>query len=98
VRAFRLALDMGATGLETDVCIAHSAITLSESGYAVAAIADALFSPGEAHRHGLRRLRAEGVLLLSAKELFYDWTRTLDDARAVVESHPELEPPPGFSL
>ena len=85
-------------GLETDVCIAHSAITLGGSGYAVAAVADALFSPGEAHRHGLRRLRAEGVQLLSAKELFYDWTRTLDDARAVVVAHPELEPPPGFSL
>jgi nicotinamidase-related amidase len=85
-------------GLETDVCIAHSAITLGERGYLVAAVADALFSPGEAHRHGLRRLRSEGVQLLSAKELFYDWTRTLDGARAAVDGAPELEPPPGFSL
>jgi nicotinamidase-related amidase len=85
-------------GLETDVCVAHSAISLSESGYAVAALADALFSPGEAHSHGLRRLRAEGVQLLSAKELFYDWTRNLDAARAVIDANPELEPPPGFSL
>lgn len=85
-------------GLETDVCVAHSAISLSEAGYRVAAVVDALFSPGEAHLHGLRRLRAEGVQTLSAKELFYDWTRTLADARAVVEAVPELEPPPGFSL
>jgi nicotinamidase-related amidase len=86
------------TGLETDVCVAHSAISLAERGYRVAAVADALFSPGAAHAHGLERLRAEGVQLLSAKELFYDWTRALADVRALVRDAPELESPPGFSL
>ena len=85
-------------GLETDVCVAHSAISLRARGYHVAAIADALFSPGAAHHNGLDRLRAEGVQLLSAKELLYDWTRTLADVRALLAAHPELEPPPGFSL
>lgn len=85
-------------GLETDVCVAHSALSLQESGHHVAAVTDALFSPGEAHLHGLDRLRAEGVQLVSAKELFYDWARTLDDARALVAADPELEAPPGFSL
>lgn len=85
-------------GLETDVCVAHSALSLIERGYRVAAVADALFSPGDAHLHGLARLRSEGVQLLSAKELFYDWARTLADARALVRANPELEPPPGFSL
>jgi nicotinamidase-related amidase len=85
-------------GLETDVCVAHSAVSLAESGYRVTAVADALFSPGAAHGHGLARLRAEGVQLLSAKELFYDWTRALADVRALVHANPELEPPPGFSL
>jgi nicotinamidase-related amidase len=85
-------------GLETDVCVAHSALSLGARGYHVVAIADALFSPGAAHRNGLERLRAEGVQLLSAKELLYDWTRTLVDVRALVAAHPELEPPPGFSL
>ena len=83
-------------GLETDVCVAHSAVSLIERGYRVAAVADALFSPGDAHLHGLARLRSEGVQLLSAKELFYDWARTLTDVRALVRAHPELEPPPGF--
>jgi nicotinamidase-related amidase len=87
-----------AVGLETDVCVAHSAISLMERGYHVAAVTDALFSPGEAHRHGLDRLRGEGVQLLSAKELFYDWARTLADVRALVRAYPELETPPGFSL
>ncbi len=85
-------------GLETDVCVAHSAISLRERGYHVAAVADALFSPGDAHRHGLDRLRSEGVQLLSAKELLYDWARTLAAVRALVAAHPGLEPPPGFSL
>jgi nicotinamidase-related amidase len=85
-------------GLETDVCVAHSAISLIERGYHVAAVTDALFSPGAAHLHGLERLRAEGVQLLSAKELFYDWARTLADVRALVRAYPELESPPGFSL
>ena len=78
--------------------MAHSAISLMERGYCVAAVTDALFSPGESHRHGLDRLRAEGVQLLSAKELFYDWARTLADVRALVRAYPELETPPGFSL
>jgi hypothetical protein len=69
-----------------------------EGGYHVAAVSDALFSPGTAHRHGLERLRAEGVQLLSAKELFYDWARSLADVRALVRAYPELETPPGFSL
>jgi nicotinamidase-related amidase len=85
-------------GLETDVCVAHSAISLQERGYHVAAVTDALFSPAAAHLHGLDRLRAEGVQLLSAKELFYDWARTLADVRALVAANPELETPPGFSL
>jgi nicotinamidase-related amidase len=85
-------------GLETDVCVAHSAISLLERGYHVVAVSDALFSPGAAHLHGLDRLRAEGVQLLSAKELFYDWARSLADVRALVRAYPELETPPGFSL
>jgi nicotinamidase-related amidase len=85
-------------GLETDVCVAHSAISLLERGYLVVAVSDALFSPGAAHLHGLDRLRAERVQLLSAKELFYDWARSLADVRALVRAYPELETPPGFSL
>jgi nicotinamidase-related amidase len=85
-------------GLETDVCVAHSAVSLAERGYHVAAVVDALFSPAGAHGYGLARLHAEGVQLLSAKELFYDWTRALADVRTLVRDTPELEQPPGFSL
>ena len=85
-------------GIETDVCIAHSALSLTQRGYAVAAVTDALFSLPGAHEHGLARLRAEGIQLLSAKELYYDWVRTVAGARALLAAHPELDAPPGFSL
>jgi nicotinamidase-related amidase len=85
-------------GLETDVCVAHSALSLLDRGYRVAAVADALFSPGAAHANGVARLQASGAELLSAKELFYDWTRTLADARGTLAAHPELAQPPAFAL
>ena len=85
-------------GMETDVCIAHSALTLSSRGYRVVGVRDALFSPGAAHGHGIERLLASGIELLSAKEVFYDWTRTLADVRGFARDHPELAKPPGFSL
>ena len=87
-----------ACGLETDVCVTHSALTLQEQGYRVIAVRDALFSPGEAHEHGIARLLANGVELISAKGVFYDWTRTLADVIDFQAAHPELAHPPGFSL
>lgn len=36
-------------GLETDICVAHSALQLQARGRRVVAIHDALFSPGKAH-------------------------------------------------
>jgi len=85
-------------GLETDVCVSHSALSLIARGFRVAAVSDALFSPGQAHANGIARLRSAGVGLVSAKELFYDWTRTLDAVRTFVDQNPELADPPGFSL
>jgi hypothetical protein len=38
------------------------------------------------------------VQLLSAKELLFDWTRTLAAVRELVRDVPELGSPPGFSL
>ena len=41
---------------------------------------------------------AEGVELLSAKELYYEWLRDLPSVRAFDAAHPDLATPPGFSL
>lgn len=85
-------------GTETDICIAHSALRLSESGYRVTAIENAVYSPGDAHQSGLRRMRSAGIELLTAKELLYDWLPTLPEIREFRDSNPGLGNPPGFSL
>jgi len=85
-------------GLETDVCVSHSAIGLLGRGYRVAVASDATFAPGEMHEHGLRRMAALGVEIIHAKGIYYEWIRTLEAARRFEAEHPELAKPPGFSL
>jgi nicotinamidase-related amidase len=85
-------------GMETDVCVAHSALGFVEQGRRVIVIHDAVFSAGAAHGHGLARLRQEGIELISAKELYYEWLRDLPTVRAFDAAHPDLATPPGFSL
>jgi hypothetical protein len=86
------------TGLETDVCVAQSAMGLRDRGYRAIAVTDALFSPGEMHDHGLRRMAEAGVELLHAKGVYYEWIRTLEAARAFEQANPGLAEPPGFEL
>jgi nicotinamidase-related amidase len=85
-------------GLETDVCVAHSALGLLQLGYRVAVIADATFAPGAMHEHGLARMRDAGVTVMHAKGLYYEWVRTLAEARRFEAGHPDLAEPPGFAL
>jgi len=66
------------TGLETDVCVAHSAIGVADHGYEVVVIADATGSAGTGHEFGLERVRGAGVLVTSLKGLFYEWMRTVE--------------------
>ena len=85
-------------GLETDVCVAHSALGLLDRDFRVVVVDDATFSPGEMHEAGLRRIAAAGGELLHAKGVYYEWVRTLEAARAFERDHPDLAEPPGFSL
>ena len=80
-------------GFETDVCVAQSAIGLNERGLRVVVVEDAVWSPGEMHDRGLRRMAAEGVELNHCKGLAYEWVRTVDLARSVLHA-PELGEPP----
>ncbi|MFJ4781578.1 isochorismatase family protein [Streptomyces sp. NPDC088762] len=82
-------------GIETDICVAHSAIQLHHAGKRVVVVDDAAYSPGQAHDRGLRRLAARGIETLSTKELFYDWVRTIQDADAFHDTHADLAVPPG---
>jgi nicotinamidase-related amidase len=68
-------------GLETDVCIAHSALGLSAAGRHAVVVDDACASPPPHHEHGLRRLRDAGIAVTSVKGVFYEWVRDLETYR-----------------
>lgn len=84
-------------GLETDVCVAQSAIGLQEHGWQVAVVEDAVASPGTSHDQGLARLRAEGVALLGVKAVAYDWLNSVAMATEVL-GDPDLSAPRGIIL
>ena len=85
-------------GLETDVCVAQSAIGLLEKGYRVAVLEDAVASPGKAHQYGLSRMQTAGVLLSNIKSLFYEWLRTVENSRKFYHTHKDELRDPGISL
>ena len=85
-------------GLETDVCVAQSAIGLLENGYRVAVLEDAVGSPGKAHHYGLARMRGAGVLFSNVKSLFYEWLRTVENSRNFYHTNKDELRDPGIPL
>jgi nicotinamidase-related amidase len=84
-------------GLETDVCVAQSAIGLMDLGYRVAVIDDATASPPPHHDYGIARVRAAGAVITSVKGIYYEWMRDLPTMhRARAQMGPQL--PPGLTL
>ena len=84
-------------GLETDVCIAHSALGLAAAGYRVAVLDDGCASPPPHHAAGLARLREAGVTVTTVKGMHYEWVRdlaTLSKLRSTIGK----ELPPGLTL
>ncbi|MGZ6315898.1 MAG: isochorismatase family protein [Anaerolineales bacterium] len=74
-------------GLETDVCVMHSAIGLLEHGYRVVIVTDATGTPVPGQEIGLSRMQSAGAILVNMKGLFYEWLRTIE---AVHRFHREL--------
>ena len=86
-------------GLETDVCVCHSALGLLADGFRVAVVADAVGSPGPDHAYGLQRMRAAGVVVVGLKGLFYEWVRTVARCEQFhAECDASLPLPPGVRL
>jgi len=85
------------TGLETDVCVTHSAFGLMAAGHEVAVARDACASPPPHHELGIERLRTAGVTVTTVKGVYYDWLRDVATlARIRAEMGPAL--PPGLTL
>src|SRR5262245_7086069 len=84
-------------GMETDVCIAHSAFGLAGAGYRPIVIDDACASPAPHHEHGLHRLRDAGITVTSVKGIFYEWVRDLETLGRVRKQINEPLPP-GLTL
>lgn len=84
-------------GLETDVCVAQSALGLREAGYRVSVVEDACGSPPPNHEAGLRRIRDAGVTITSTKGLYYEWVRDLETHHRV-EADLNVALPPGMTL
>ena len=86
------------TGLETDVCVAQSALGLLDEGFRVVVVEDAVGSPGSAHAAGLDRMRRAGVIPVVTKQLHYEWMRSVERSRAFRAAHPDFRNPPGVLL
>jgi len=85
------------TGLETDVCVTHSAFGLLAAGYEVAVALDACASPPPHHDIAIARLRGAGVTITSVKGIYYDWVRDLATL-ALVKARIGGALPPGLTL
>lgn len=75
-------------GLETDVCVAQSALGLLDRGMRVVVVEDAVASPGSAHAAGVERMRLAGAVPVVAKQLHYEWMRTVERSRAFDSANP----------
>jgi nicotinamidase-related amidase len=84
-------------GLETDVCVAQSALGLLDASWDVVVVSDAVACPGEAHEQGLTRVRDAGATLVGMKGLAYEWIRTVAGVDLISR---ELwrSAPPGITL
>ena len=74
-------------GLETDVCVTHSAIGLLQKSFQVVVLADVTDSPGDGHAFGLERVRGAGALVMSLKGLYYEWIRTVSMCKIMDDEH-----------
>lgn len=85
-------------GLETDVCVAHSAIGLLDEGYRVAVVADATGSSEAAQLIGINRMQNAGAIVVSTKSLFYEWMRTVEMVNRFHVECPDMRDVAGIEL
>jgi len=78
-------------GMETDVCVAQSALGIIGEGYKVVTLRDAVASMEADEEVGLGRMRDAGVAISSVKALYYEWLRSVSRTARLENKAPELE-------
>lgn len=68
-------------GCETDVCVMQSCLGLLDLGYEVFAVEELLFSSARNVDAAVERLRAQGVVFLSYKTLYFELIEAVDGGR-----------------
>lgn len=64
-------------GLETDVCIAQSALGLMAGGFRAVVVEDAVSTPPPHHATAIARMRDAGVTITDAKGVYYELVRDI---------------------
>lgn len=85
------------TGLESDVCVSHSAFGLRDAGNQVAIAMDACASPPPHHALAMTRLANAGMTVTTVKGVYYEWVRDLATL-AKVKATIGKALPPGLTL
>lgn len=80
-------------GMETDVCVAHSALSLMAKGLQVAVVREILISTAADEDVGLMRIRDAGGVIYSVKSLYFEWLRSVSNWKALQAKDPDLEGP-----
>lgn len=63
-------------GIEAHVCVLQTALEMKEAGFDVYVVVDAVSSRNEADlRYGLKRMKQDGVHLVTAEMVFFEWLR-----------------------
>ena len=85
-------------GLETDVCVAQTALGLTAAGYRTAFIDELTASPGNGHARGAARMQAAGVTTLSLRGVFFEWMADARIERLFRSERPALAARMPFAL
>lgn len=78
-------------GVETDVCVAQSALGLLGNGYQVAVAKDALATTSLDEEVGLSRMQGAGVVISSVKAIYYEWLRSVSNSVVLSVEYPGIK-------
>ena len=78
-------------GVETDVCVAQSALGLLKSGYQVAVAKDAVATTSGGEDIGLERMKGAGAVISSVKAIYYEWLRSVSHSVVLSAKNPGIK-------